>query len=139
MRRVNTTIPGYWEAAYDKALTASGLEPAEFVRTALYEYVHKSQPNQTAVTKIQPSNSEHDLYMKSSPEHLKQLHQDAFEQVCIRGQEIGEDHVIAPGQLYAWFKFGRDSQPTEWVKNGKLCKDCHTIAKAMWSNGDYYF
>jgi len=77
--------------------------------------------------------------MRSAPERVKPLPKLENSQVCIRGQEIGEDHIIEPGELFAWVRFSRDSQPADWIKNGKLCRPCWEIAKDMWDRGDMYF
>lgn len=142
MRRVTATIPSYWLPEFEKALEISNLDGPEFIRTAVYERV-KRVNNPTAAVPVpadDPSSvPDKDLYMKSAPESLKALSPSADPQVCVRGQEIGEDHIIEPGDLYSWFRFSRDSQADDWVKNGKLCRECHTIAKDMWARGEQYF
>lgn len=136
MRRVTATIPGYWEAEFEQALGKSGLDTPEFVRTAIYDRVKELNAPTVVTFSEEPTQ---DLYMKSAPEGLKVLPRTQDAQVCVRGQEIGEDHVIEPGDLFSWFRFSRDSQPPDWVKNGKLCRECAETAKAMWARGEMYF
>lgn len=140
MRRVTATIPGYWVGEFEEALTKSGVDAPEFVRAAVYERVKSfNAPITTTTSVVFDETPEKDLYMKSAPERLKALSKLDTPQVCVRGQEIGEDHVIEPGDLFAWVRFSRDSQEPDWVKNGKLCRDCADIAKEMWARGEMYF
>lgn len=143
MRRVTATIPSYWEDEFEAALAKTGLDGPEFLRTAIYDRVksiNAETPTPEPVAPVSPVfNREADLYMRSAPERLKPLPIRENPQVCIRGQEIGEDHIIEPGELFAWVRFSRDSQPPDWIKNGKLCRPCLEIAKEMWERGDMYF
>lgn len=142
MRRVSTTIPSYWEAEFEMALDKAGVDASEFVKAAVYERVKQFVvPGNTQNTIVQEQFDQvpPDLYMKSAPERLKALSKLDTSQVCIRGQEIGEDHIIEPGDLYSWVKFGRDTQLPDWVKNGKLCRECYDIAKVMWMENKKYF
>lgn len=143
MRRVTATIPSYWENEFEMALDKAGGDAPEFVRAAVYAKVKElNAPTSALDTAVQePADLEHapDLYMKSAPERLKPLSKLETAQVCVRGQEIGEDHIIEPGDLYSWVRFSRDSQLPDWVKNGKLCRGCYDIAKEMWAHGKTYF
>jgi len=143
MRRVTATIPSYWETEFEQALDKAGVDSAEFVKAAVYERVKEFTTSRASGdTNTQtPANLDHtpDLFMKAAPERLKALSKLETAQVCVRGQEIGEDHIIEPGDLYSWVKFGRDSQLPDWVKNGKLCFTCTPIATEMWRQGNVYF
>lgn len=141
MRRVTATIPTYWENEFEAALDKAAVDAPEFVRAAVYERVKSfnAPANTSNTVVVADRDQEPDLYMKAAPERLKALSKLETAQVCVRGQEIGEDHIIEPGDLFSWVRFSRDSQLPDWVKNGKLCRECYEIAKEMWTRGEQYF
>lgn len=129
MRRVTVTIPDSLVESFDRAVELHSGNASKFILSALEQ----------RITETVNDPDTKDLYMVSGPEGLRVLSRTYSSQLCIRGQEIGEDHVIEPGQLFSWFKFGRDTQDPDWVKNGKLCKNCTEVARAMFERGEKYF